>query len=392
MRERCQFSSSLPTCASQHSEILVESMSSYQFTPFLVGQVHAHMYHELTALQISRIIFKGDGKTRFTEKAVKRCMDALSVDPSWKGKRNEGSGAPCKTTNRQDAQIVAAIYKYRGKFKVTVAWIKKRYLWARQLGNSAIEERLDDAGLSYMRRRGKSLIGSTYTQERLDYCDMVKRMHQSTLDRWAFTDGTVFYMDRTAEEHEHSQRAALGPMVWKQTDGGDALYADCVGPSRYKKARGRPVRVWGMLAEGKLKIEVLDEGDVMNKELYSDLVDEKFAGWLGACEHLVQDFEACLRSDEALEAFDRVGVKLVPGYPRCSQDFNAIENAWNLLRQRLAETLPRAMETRDDFIIRLRQAVVFLNRYRKNRLEELSRNQKVRCKECEKLEGARTSW
>ena len=384
--------SSLQTCSSRYSELLVGSMSSYQFSPFLVGQVYAHMHHELTALQISRIIFKGDGKTRFTEKAVKTCMDALSADPSWKGERGEGSGAPRKTTSRQDAQVVAAIYKYRGVFKVTVAWLKKRYMWARELGNSVIEDRLDKAGLSYLRRRGKSVIDAVYIPERLGYCDMVKRMHQSTLDRWAFTDGTVFYMDRTGEEHEHSQRAALGPMVWKQKDGGDALYADCVGPSKYKKAQGRPVRVWGMLSEGTLKIEVLAEGDVMNKELYSHLVDDKFSDWLGVCDYLVQDFEACLRSDEALEAFDRVGVKLVPGYPRVSQDFNAIENAWFLLRQRLDETMPKAMETRDDFIGRLNQAVVFLNRYRKNRLEELSRNQKVRCKECEELEGARTSW
>ena len=168
------------------------------------------MHHELTALQISRIIFKGDGKTRFTEKAVKTCMDALSADPSWKGERGEGSGAPRKTTSRQDAQVVAAIYKYRGVFKVTVAWLKKRYMWARELGNSVIEDRLDKAGLSYLRRRGKSVIDAVYIPERLGYCDMVKRMHQSTLDRWAFTDGTVFYMDRTAGEHGHSQRAASG--------------------------------------------------------------------------------------------------------------------------------------------------------------------------------------
>jgi hypothetical protein len=36
------------------------TMSLYQLTPFQVGQVYAHMHHQLTALQISRIIFKGD--------------------------------------------------------------------------------------------------------------------------------------------------------------------------------------------------------------------------------------------------------------------------------------------------------------------------------------------
>lgn len=366
--------------------------SIYQLTPFEAGQILAHMHHELTALQISRIIFKGDGKSRFSETAVKKCMAALESDSAWKGQRQPGSGAPRKTTTRQDKQIEDAIWKYRGKFKVTVAWLKKRYLWARDLSNFTLEKRLDDAGLSYLRRRKKFLVEEIYVAERLAHCGSVKRKRQTTLDKWAYTDGTVFYLDRTAEENEHTQRAALGSKVWRKTDGTDALYADCVGPSSYKKAQGKPVRIWGMLANGKLHIEVLDEGDVMNNDLYGNLIDEKFPDWLGGCEYLVQDFEACLRSDDALQAFERIGVELVEGYPRSSQDFNAIENAWDLLRRRLDTTLPRAGEDRDSFVDRLCEAVRFVNKFRKKRLEELSRNQKVRCQECEDLDGARTSW
>ena len=105
-----------------------------------------------------------------------------------------------------------------------------------------------------------------YVGERLAYCEAVKRKHQATLDKWAYTDGTVFFIDRTAEEAEHSKRRALGSMVWRQSDGSDALFADCVGPSAYSKAQGKPIRVWGVLANGKLHVEVLDEGDVMNKD------------------------------------------------------------------------------------------------------------------------------
>ena len=366
--------------------------TTYQMSPFEVGQVFAHMHHNLSALQISRIMYKGDGKSQFSETAVKNCMDGLKSDKKWRGERQKGSGAPRKTTAKQDAQIENAIYKYRGKFKVTVAWLKKRYLWARSLSDTAVEERLADAGLAYLRRRRKFLVESIYIPERLRYCDSVKRKRQSTLDNWAYTDGTVYYLDRTAAENEHTQRAALGCMVWRKADGSDAMYADCVGPSGYKKAQGHPVRVWGVLANGKLHIQVLDIGEVMNKELYVELVEDQFPQWLGGCEYLVCDFEACLRSEDALEALDRIGVELVADYPRSSQDFNAIENAWDLLRQRLDETLPRTLEDRDSFIARLEEAVVFLNRYRKKRLEELSRNQKQRCLDCEKLEGARTSW
>lgn len=367
-------------------------MFTYQLTPFEVGQVKAHMHHKLTALQISRIIFKGDGKSRFSENAIKNCMVALGADKKWKGVRKAGSGAPRKTTAAQDKQIGDAIYKYRGRFKVTVAWLKKRYLWARELSDSAVEKRLGDAQLAYLRRRRKYKVATTYIAERLAYCASVKRKRQATLDNWAYTDGTVFYLDRTAEENESTQRAALGSMVWRKADGTDSLYADCVGPSGYSKAQGKPVRIWGMLANGKLNVTVLDEGDVMNNDLYSDLIDEKFPDWLGGCEYLVQDFEACLRSEGALAAFRRVGVELVADYPRSSQDFNAIENAWDLLRRRLDTTLPRALEDRHSFVARLLEAVRFVNKYRKARLEELSRNQKVRCQECEDLDGGRTSW
>jgi hypothetical protein len=157
-------------------------VSTYQLTPFEVGQVLAHKHHKLTALQISRIIFKGDGKSRFSETAIKTCMVALDDDPSWRGQREAGSGAPRKTTTAQDKQIENAIFKYRGRFKVTVPWLKKTYFWARQLSDSAVERRLGAAGLAYLRRRKKYKVAEVYVPERLEYCASVKRRHQATLD------------------------------------------------------------------------------------------------------------------------------------------------------------------------------------------------------------------
>ena len=45
------------------------------------------------------------------------------------------------------------------------------------------------------------------------------------------------------------------------------MFQECLGPSSYKKAQGIPVRVWGMLAEGKVYIHVLEEGEAMNEAL-----------------------------------------------------------------------------------------------------------------------------
>ncbi len=73
-------------------------------------------------------------------------------------------------------------------------------------------------------------------------------------------------MDTAPDAHEcGTKRAALGPSVLRRTDRKDALYTDCVGPSRHSKAQGTPVRIWGLLNDGELKVSILEDGVVMNR-------------------------------------------------------------------------------------------------------------------------------
>ena len=264
----------------------------------------------------------------------------------------------------------------------------------RRLSHTLVEDRLQEAELSYLRRRKKSIVTKEYLAERVTYCQGVKRKRQETLQKWAYTDGTTFFLDRTEEELQHSQRRALGTHVWRRSDNSDAMYQECLGPSSYNKSLGTPVRVWGMLAAGRLHIHVLEEGEVMNQDLYAELVEDRFPDWRGDCEHLVCDFEKCLRSELAMHALTKTPLKLVDPYPKVSQDFNAIENAWAILKGRLQETQPTHLETRDDFIRRLRATVRWMNTHRSASLWELSINQKERANEClaQKPPGGRTTW
>ena len=154
------------------------------------------------------------------------------------------------------------------------------------------------------------------------------------------------------------------------------------------------VRVWGMLALGRLHIYILDEKDNMNQEIYSQLIQDRFEDWMGNCTHLVCDYEHCLRTSTSVKLLKKVGLELVPKYPRCSQDFNAIENVWALLKVRLDATMPIALESREQFIKRLRAAVVWANTVRAETLWYYSTNQKERAEECLATEppGGRTSW
>ena len=98
------------------------------------------------------------------------------------------------------------------------------------------------------------------------------------------------------------------------------------------------------------------------------------------------------RYNEFEHAMKHIGIKLVPGYPRVSQDLNAIENVWALLKTRLRETLPRHLEPRDEFIARLKAAVRWLNWHQHDAMWQLSMNQKQRARDLLELEGARTQW
>lgn len=362
-----------------------------RLTPFEIGQIKAHLHHGLGPTAIAGIVKKVDG-ANVSVQGVADVKAKLEESPNWRGDREDGSGRPRKTNTTTDKAIVKEVFRARGRAKVTVAYLKKKFPRLRQLSDTLVEERLHDAGLLYLKRRRKTLVPSKYKDARMEFARRVKRMHASTLERWAYSDGTVFYLDRDDADVESSQRAALGRSVWRRADASDALYADCVGPSSYKKGQGVPVRVWGLLAKGRLHITILPEKEVMNRWWYAWVVKRYFPLWLDGCDKLIQDYERCLRCDEPLEELAKLGVEVVGDYPKCSQDLNAIENAWNLVRRRLDETMPRALESRCDFLTRLRAAVQWINVNRAEQLSKFCNNQKERADELLFLEGSRTRF
>ena len=102
-------------------------MSVSQFSPFEVGQVKAHLEHDLPASEIARRIFKQDG-TNFGETAIRNCIEKLSETLGWRGERFKGTaGRPKKTTPKQDKAMVRWLLKNRGKEKVTVARLMERH-------------------------------------------------------------------------------------------------------------------------------------------------------------------------------------------------------------------------------------------------------------------------
>ena len=355
-------------------------------SPFLRGAIFAFFLAGHTQQEIADEVEKPDG-TNPTQPAVAQTIAEAQKNGGllWDGgvaaKAATLAGRPRSTQDALDKKIYKLVLKHRGRALVTVKFIKKKLLQARKVSDRTLSRRLVEAGLAWFRRRRKSLVPEAHKVARLDWAAWVLARTVSTLARWAYTDGTVFYIARCQSELESKARAALGPYVWRMANGADALYEDCVGPSSYAKAQGKAIRVWGLLVAGVLFITVLPVGEVMNRWTYAKIIKNKFPGWLRQVKiksaFLVQDHERALWTDVAREAMEEIGINLLENYPKCSQDLNPIETAWREVRARLDVTMPSAMESRDAFITRLRTAVAWINNNRGDYLMHICSAQKA---------------
>ena len=377
-----------------------------RLTPYLRGAIYAFFLAGYSLTDIQDKVRKPDGATpsiQTISDTVARCKEAGGF--AWDGSSSstESRGRPRITTAALDKKIRDFVFKHRGRARVTVNFVKKNLKEARKLAPRTLSKRIEEAGLAWLRRRRKAIVPAEHKPVRVKFAKWVLKQTAAKLKGWAFTDGVSFYLARTAKEHEHSVRAALGPFVYRMADGSDALYEECLGPSSYKKSQGTCVRVWGLLLLGTLFVYVLPEGHergrCMNRFWYEWIVLKQFPKWIvkamGARRkptYLVQDHERALWAQEPRTAMRTVGLKLLERYPKCSQDLNAIETTWRELRARLNDTEPTDFESRQAFVARLRNSVVWVNRNRASLLKELCGDQKERAREVILRGGSRTGF
>ena len=73
---------------------------------------------------------------------------------------------------------------------------------------------------------------------------------------------------------------------------------------------------------------------------------------------------------------------MVACYPKQSPDVNAIEGWWKVLRDRLDLTAPEEIESREEFVTRLRRTVAWLDINDREHAVALARNQQARALFC----------
>ena len=390
----------------QPLSVMVKAMRSRtkswaRFTPLLRGIIFGlHLANvPISQIQLHSRVVKTDGSRPSRQSITDAIRLVKKNGPKWdgvstrKGKKfkalRTGGGVLRK-------RIMQCVFRNRGRAVVTADYIRKRVKGARNLSKRTIQRRLSEAGLAWLRRRRKNIIIKEHRLARVSFSKWVLERTVTTLHRWAYSDGTTFYLARSQVQLADKVRAALGPMVWRRADGSDGLYEECIGPSQYWKAQGTAVRVWGLLVNGILFITVLVAGETMNRHRYAWVVAQKFPMWiaeaLGRKAHafLVQDHERCLWTEEPRRAMKENNITLLENYPKCSQDLNAIETAWREVRNRLYTTQPKKFEDRPVFIRRLRRAVEWVNEHRSSYLLHICQEQKRRASEVIELKGGRT--
>ena len=97
-------------------------------------------------------------------------------------------------------------------------------------------------------------------------------------------------------------------------------------------------------------------------------------------------------NERSLAALEKAGFSVVDNFPVSSPDLNAIEGWWHRMKRRLDETAPTEMETRSEFLVRLRRIVHWLNENAAGDALALAQNQKERAKAVQELNGAQCKW
>ena len=371
--------------------------------------------------------------TPVSPNAVSEVIAHMQQDPTWRG-ADTGSGnrgRPSQLTDEDKKEIEDVVFDFKARAVVCTRFIKRKIPRLRGVSRWCISRALHQAGLAWLQRRDKRAVAPKHKKPRLDYCEWISHQRQEFLNRFAYTDGTTIYLARTEEEHQDKKRAALGKYCWRMASGKDGLFDENVGPSMYAKGQGLPVKIWGLFANGRLEYYVLPsdggpkaqakaeakakakakaKGKAMKKRKkqtgtvnmtinrYVDLVDAQFKTWRKNCfgdngpVHLTQDHEACLWHERSLAALAKAGFSVVENFPVSSPDLNAIEGWWHRLKTRLDDTAPTELETRPEFLARLRRTVHWLNDNAADDALALAQNQKARAKAVKNLGGARCQW
>ena len=222
---------------------MVKKVTYARLSPLAKGRLIGLYESGLKRSDVLEQVHKKDGTSagvRTLSRIVKRFQD----DPEWDGvEHRDAGGRPRDVTEAQEKKILKILVRDVGKCVVSANYVRKLLPEIRHVRERTVQRTFHRLGYDYLYRRNKAAIGSKYKPDRLKYCDWLLKQDQLFLNKFAYVDGTTFFLPRTEEEQRDKERAALGPRGWRLADGSDGLEDANIGPSAYAKCQGISVRI-----------------------------------------------------------------------------------------------------------------------------------------------------
>lgn len=367
-------------------------MSAARIDTFYRGKIIGHAEAGTPVSTIVTRVRKTDGKKPKVRSVQKTILKA-KTHPDWLGENAPGGpGRKATITDAHRRLLVKLVFKERGRAYVTMRYCKQRLPCLRPYSRWVLAYALHGVGFEWLRRRSKKWVRPQFIQPRLQWARWIPLQTMAFLRTFAYVDGTTFYLARGGDEVDDQARKRLGQFMWRMSSSADGLYNDNVSASVYAAHQGRPVKMWGFLANGKLCYHILPSKGAgtthMNGKVFRHMMNTFAGKWINTCwphrkpsqVQLVMDYERCLRTVESLECVRSNGLTVLTKHPKSSADLNSIENVWHFLKQRLDATSPDQVESREDFLIRLRAAVQHLNTTKSDVLQALCFDQQKRAR------------
>ena len=230
--------------------VLAAMASMARLDPFTRGTIVGLRAAGVTRDDIVQRVKKKDGK-RPTLRAVDSVLARHREEPAWRGEDSRAGGRPSLLTAKERKLLLNLVLAERGKAKVTVPYCRRRLPFLRKVSENTVRRELFAAGLAYLRRRGKTAVPKEFRKQRLVYCRWTLRQSASDLRRYAYTDGTTFYLARGPAENHHKQRAAPAGV---RDDALQDLVPDCCRPAREPLGNSWPRRSWGAIRSVKHRV------------------------------------------------------------------------------------------------------------------------------------------
>ena len=134
-------------------------MTSARLDAFARGAICALADEGVERAEIQKKVNKKDG-TRPHIRAIDAVLAKKREDPEWRGQDSQAGGRPRALTDAQQRQLVALVFKNRGRAVVTTAFCKRRLRFLRKVCSQTVCNALQAAGLKWLHLQAR-WVGST---------------------------------------------------------------------------------------------------------------------------------------------------------------------------------------------------------------------------------------